>query len=185
MGAKCRMSGMHFRGGGGASWDGDDYHANYSAFEQFALCAHHSRSTSALGPAVDVCFSAIYFSTLVRDIGGDEESNAEVPALHFDSGKFGVGLEAAVVGWAGVGLGRKCCCTSYTLSIPSPFSLLLSLAPLSIKEIGLKVEQISVIFISQLGEGWLRPGLFFPLRLLPVFFVFPPFSAHLYALGIF
>lgn len=87
--------------GGGASWDGDDYHANYSTFEQFALCAHHSRSTSALGPAVDVCFAATYFSTLVRDIGGDEESNAEVPALHFDSGKFGVGLEAAAVGWGG------------------------------------------------------------------------------------
>lgn len=184
MGAKCRMSGMHFRG---PSWDGGDYHANYSAFEQFALCAHHSRSTSALGPAVDVCFAATYFSTLVRDIGGDGESNAEVPGLQFDSGKFGLGLW----GCGGVGMwsgpGRKCCCTSYTLSIPSPFSLLLSLAPLSIKEIGLKVEQISVIFISQLGECWLRPGLFFPLRLLPVFFVFPPFSAHLffYALGIF
>lgn len=86
-------------GRGVASWDGGDYHANYSAFEQFALCAHHSRSTSALGPTVDVCFAATYFSTLVRDIGGDEESNAEVPALHFHSGKFGVGLEAAVVGW--------------------------------------------------------------------------------------
>lgn len=100
MGAKCRMSGMHFRG---PSWDGGDYHANYSAFEQFALCAHHSRSTSALGPAVDVCFAATYFSTLVRDIGGDGESNAEVPGLQFDSGKFGVGLwgGGGWVEWAG------------------------------------------------------------------------------------
>lgn len=79
MGAKCRMSGMHFQGGGDSGAEGveprgtgDDYHANYSAFEQFALCAHHWRSTSALGPAVDVCFAATYFSTLVRDIGGDE-----------------------------------------------------------------------------------------------------------------
>lgn len=99
MGAKCRMSGMHFRG---PSWDGGDYHANYSACEQFALCAHHSRSTSALGPTVDVCFAATYFSTLVRDIGGDGESNAEVPGLQFDSGKFGVGLW----GEAGGGVGR-------------------------------------------------------------------------------
>lgn len=89
---------------GGPRGDGDDYHANYSAFEQFALCAHHSRSTSALGPAVDVCFAATYFSTLVRDIGGDGESNAseEVPALQFDSGKFGVGLgEWSGLGWGG------------------------------------------------------------------------------------
>lgn len=56
----CRMSDVRYAfsavGRGGTSWDGDDYHANYSAFEQFALCAHHLQSTSALGPAVDVCF---------------------------------------------------------------------------------------------------------------------------------
>lgn len=96
--------------GAGPSWDGGDYHANYSACEQFALCAHHARSTSALGPAVDVCFAATYFSTLVRDIGGDGESNAEVPGLQFDSGKFGVGLWGGGCGWevegCGEGVGR-------------------------------------------------------------------------------
>lgn len=55
----------------------------------------------------------------------------------------------------------------------SPFLSLsvLSLAPLSSKEIGLEVEQISVIFISQLGEGWLRRGAF-PLFMVssPLFF---------------
>lgn len=129
------------------------------------------QSTSALGPGVDVYFATTYFSTLVRDIGGDRESNAEVPGLQFNCGKFGGG--------------GKSCCTLYTLSIPSPFSLLLSLAPLSIKEIGLKVEQISVIFISQLGEGWLRPGLSSLYGFSPSFCFPTVLCASFYALTIF
>lgn len=118
MGAECRMSGMHFRQWGGVEPRGMAMiimliiqHSNNSLSVRITCKAH-----LPWDPLLMFVFATTYFSTLVRDIGGDEESNAEVPALHFDSGKFGVGLEAG-----GVGRGRKRCCTSYTLSIPSPF----------------------------------------------------------------
>lgn len=82
-----------------------------------------------------------------------------------------------------LGRGRKSCCTLG--SMPSPFSLLLSLVPLSIKEIGLKVEQISVIFISQLGEGWLGPGHSSFYGFFPSFCFPTTFRASFYALCIF
>lgn len=104
------------------------------------------------------CLSATTnMSVLVRDIGGDREARL---------GKGMKRVQCLQFNWDKLSQGRKSCFTLYP--IPSSFSYylctfpLLSLAPINIEEIGLEVEQISVMFTPQLGEGMDSLYGFFP-----------------------
>ena len=94
---------------------------------------------------VFACLSATTnISVLVRDLEENKKMRQgkmmkRVRFLHFN--------------WDKLGSGRKSSC-----SFPHCF-LAPILGSFQHKDIGLEIEQISVIFISQLGENWLGPGL--------------------------
>lgn len=109
-------------------WDGDDYHGNYSAFEQSLFCAQHWEAHLSW-ELVFVCRHAWAQGTR-RHRGTRRRKRVQ-------------GLQLS---WDKAGGGRTGCCTFCF----QPRLVLLH-------RLGLEVEHVSVIFIFQLGESWLGP----------------------------